>query len=90
MKNIHELYTLAFVFRCHKDIEPLKYYFTRSGDTHEYELRNNENLSNTGKTTTHTTGALLWNNCPANITDYLTKLDPLKSLFEYHFEMYQD
>ena len=45
------------------------------GETHEYELRNNEDLSankiclNTGKTTTNTTGALLWNTCPVNITD---------------------
>ena len=85
MKHIHVLYTLAFVFRCHKDtpIEPFKDYFKRRGETHEYELRNNENLStnkiclNTGKTTTHTSGALLWNNCPTNITD-LDEIGPLK------------
>ena len=66
-KHIHELYTLAFVFCSHKDtpIEPFKDYFKRRSKTHEYELRNNENLStnkicrNTGKTTTHTTSALL-------------------------------
>ena len=77
VKHIHELYTLAFVFRCLKytPIEPFKDYFTRRGEEHDYDMRNNENLSsnqiflNTGKTTTHTNGAVLWNNCPANITD---------------------
>ena len=98
VKHIHELYTLAFVFPCHKDtpIEPFKDYFKRRGETHGYELRNNENLStnkiclNTGKTTTHTTGALLWNNCPTNITD-LNEIGPFKKkLSEYYFQMYQD
>ena len=87
VKHIHELYTLACVFRCHKDtpIEPFKDYFKRRDETHEYELRNNENLStnkiclNTGKTTTHTTGALLWNNCPTNITD-LNEIGPFKKV----------
>ena len=77
VKHIHELYTLAFVFRCLKDtpIEPFKDFFMRRGEEHEYDLRNNENLSNsqiflnTGKITTHTDGAVLWNKYPANITD---------------------
>ena len=92
VKHIHELYTLEFVFRCHKDtpIEPFKDYFKRRGETHEYELRNNENLStnkiclNTGKTTTHTTGALLWNNCPTNITD-LNEIGPFKKIVRILF-----
>ena len=60
VKHIHELYALAFVLRCPKDtsIEPFKDYFTRRVEEHDYDLRNNENLStnqiflNTSKTTT--------------------------------------
>ena len=78
IKHIHELYILASVFRCLKDtpIEPFKDCFTRRrGGGHEHNLRNNQHLSsnqiflNTGKTTTHTNGTVLWNNCPASITD---------------------
>ena len=98
VKHIHELYTLAFVFRCLKDthIEPFKDYFTRRGEEHEYYLRNNENPStnqiflNTGKTTTHANGAVLWNNCLANITDLNDIGSFKKSLFEYYSEMYQE
>ena len=98
VKHIHELYALAFVFRCPQDtpIEPFKYYFTRRGEEHEYYLRNNENLYtnqvflNTGKTTTHTNGAVLSNNCPANITDINEIGSFKKRLFEYYSEMYQE
>ena len=47
VKHIHELYTLAFVFRWLIDtpIEPFKDHFTRRVGEYEYDLRNNENLS---------------------------------------------
>ena len=98
VKHIHQFYALAFVFRCLKDtpIEPFKDYFTRRGEEHEYYLRNNDNLStnqiflNTGKITTPTNGAILWNNCPANITDVKDIGSFKRSLFEYYSDMYQE
>ena len=77
VKHIHETSVLHFVHNCIKGdpIDPFKRYFTYRHEAHNYELRNNDNIStrkiniNMGKNTTHHTGAILWNNLPKEITN---------------------
>ena len=69
IQDIFETSVLNFVFKWVKDIpiEPIKYYFTLRYEHHDYDLRNNENittnkiLQNMGKNMTHFEGASLWN-----------------------------
>ena len=69
IQDIFETSVLNFVFKCVKDvpIEPFKNYFTFRHEHHDYNLRNNENittnkiLQNMDKNTTHFKGASLWN-----------------------------
>ena len=77
VKDIHETAVLQFVYSCIKEtpIEPFVEYFKLRGDEHNYDLRNNDNIStrtihiNMGKGTTHYTGATLWNKLPSEITE---------------------
>ena len=56
-------------------IRPFVKYFKLRRDEHNYDLRNNDNIStrtihiNMGKGTTHYTGATLWNKLPSEITE---------------------
>ena len=69
IQDIFETSVLNFVLKCVKDvpIEPFKNYFTFRHEHHDYNLRNNENittnkiLQNMGKNTSHFKGASLWN-----------------------------
>ena len=77
IKHIYETSVLLFVHECIRDtpIEPFRNYFILRGDTHNHNLRNNDNLAsnqirtNKGADSTHTVGAKLWNDIPKNITD---------------------
>ena len=76
VKDIHETAILQFVYSCIKEtpIEPFVEYFKLRGDEHNYDLRNNDNIStrtihiNMGKGTTHYTGTTLYYG-----TNYLVK-----------------
>ena len=77
VKDIHETAVLQFVYSCIKEtpIGPFVEYFKLRRDEHNYDLRNNDNISartihiNMGKGTTHYTGATLWNKLPSEITE---------------------
>ena len=77
VKDIHETAVLQFVYSCIKEtpIGPFVEYFKLRRDEHNYDLRNNDNIStrtihiNMGKGTTHYTGATLWKKLPSEITE---------------------
>ena len=77
VKYIHETAVLQFVYSCIKEtpIVPFVEYSKLRRDEHNYDLRNNDNIStrtihiNMGKGTTQYTGATLWNKLPSEITE---------------------
>ena len=70
VKDIHELYTLVFVYRCiNGDMIPnFLNYFTLRENLRTHLLRNGRNIhtpdtdTQIGRQTAHYTGAILWNN----------------------------
>ena len=98
VKHIHETSVLHFVHNCIKGdpIDPFKRYFTYRHEAHNYELRNNDNIStrkiniNMGKNTTHHTGAILWNNLPKEITNIEELSDFKIELLAYYQDSYTD
>ena len=76
VKDIHETVVLRFVYSWIKNpIHPFVEYFKLRGDEHNYDLRNNDDIStrtihiNMGKGTTNYTGATLCNKLPNEITE---------------------
>ena len=87
-----------FVHGCNRDtpIAPFKNYFDLRGHADNYNLRNNEDLAtnqirtNMGAHSTHTVGAILWNNTPKVITDITMQNVFKQELFEYYNNTYND
>ena len=92
LKDIYKSSLLHFVYNCVKGspIDPFKNYFTHRSDQHDYNLRNNDDLTrrnvslNMGQSTTHYTGATLWNDLPDNLTDIKT-IGSFKRGLKNHF-----
>ena len=96
IKHIYEMSVLTFVHRCVRGIpiDSFKNYYEFRGDTHNYSLRNNEDLSsnqvrsNMGANTTHSVGAKLWNNTPKFITDISEQTEFKEELIKLYGNMY--
>ena len=77
VKDIYETSLLQFVFKCinGKIIDPFKEYYHLRNEVHMHNTRSKSKINtakyrtNLGKSTTHNTGATLWNNLDESITD---------------------
>ena len=89
---------LTFVHGCVTGIpiDSFKNYYDFRGNTHNYSLRNNEDLSsnqvrsNMGANTTHSVGAKLWNNTPKFITDISEQTAFKEELIKFYGNMYNE
>ena len=77
IQDIYEVCLLRFVHSCVRGepIETYQNFFTSHVTVHTYNTRHKDRLkihqirTELGKSTTHYSGASLWNNLPKNITD---------------------
>ena len=98
VKHIYEMSVLTFVHGCVRGIpiDSFKKYYDFRGDTHNYSLRNDEELSsnqvrsNMGANTTHSVGAKLWNNTPKFITDISEQTVFKEDLIKLYGNMYNE
>ena len=98
IKHIYEMSVLTFIHGCVRGIpiDSFKNYYDFRGDTHNYSLRNNEDLSsnqvrsNMGANTTHSVGAKLWNNTPKFITDISEQTAFKEELIKLYGNMYNE
>ena len=98
VKHIYEMSVLTSVHGCVRGIpiDSFKNYYDFRGNTHNYSLRNNEDLSsnqvqsNMGANTTHSVGAKLWNNTPRFITDISEQTAFKEELIKLYGNMYNE
>ena len=98
VKHIYQMSVLTFVHGCVRGIPigSFKKYYDFRGDTHNYSLRINEELSsnqvrsNIGANTTHSVGAKLWNNTPKFITDISEQTAFKEDLIKLYGNMYNE
>ena len=98
VKHIYEMSLLTFVHECVRGIpiDSFKNYYDFRGDTHNYSLRNNEDLSsnqvrsNIGANTTHSVGAKLWNNTSKFITSISEQTAFKEELIKLYGNMYNE
>ena len=85
IKDTYEMYTLFFVYNClhSHPVEYFDHYFFPQNDRHQYNTRQQGLLekhrihTELGRSTTHFTGATLWNQLPKYISE-ITKFSNFK------------
>lgn len=98
VKHIYEMSVLTFVHGCIKDtpIDSFINYFDFRGNTHNYSLRNNEDISsnqvrsNMGANTTHSVGMKLWNRTPKIITEITKQTTFKREATKLYSNMYRN
>ena len=98
VKHIYEMFVLKFVHGCVRGIpiDSFKNCCDFRGDTHNYSLRKNEDLSsnqvrsNMDANKTHSVGVKLWNNTPKFITDISEQIAFKEQLIKLYGNMYNE